>query len=157
MTNLSWQPEFELGITTLDNQYKSLFEVLEKLDEAITQRDTTSRLEKISALIKKICIRIYDYEHPLLNIGHDKAARQHILLYRAFLDRIDRLNIEIANGDKITAARKLMYEIKSWSNLHLDHIGAHLSDKLNAEKNKSPEKESTLKRFSGLFNIFDTK
>lgn len=153
MTNLSWQPDITLGITTLDTQYQSLYLLLAKLEEAIKHRNT-SQFEPLSTEIKRICSRIYNYERPLLNIEKENNTNNHILSYIIFLEKIERLNTEIDTGDKLTAARKLYFEVKSWLTAHLEKIDKQLSENLNLSELKAKNLGLSKKMLSGFIGFF---
>lgn len=111
------QFEFRSGITVLDKQYQKAFELFNQLSSAITFRDT-SHLELIAGKIYKQFHLIYDYEQPLLDNKNTLATEKNRSFAQLF-DRIDGLMAEMMDGDKLTAARKLHFEIKSWFKLHL--------------------------------------
>lgn len=152
MANLCCQHKIKLGIATLDSHYETLYEMLQKFDEAISRRDTT-KLELFSRQIKKLCMTIYNYERPLFITANHSTATEEIRKYRSFLDKIERLNIELDRGDELTAARKLLFEVKSWLNEHLDQLHECLS------KNKKQKESSnnSIKLISRLFKRLHQK
>lgn len=141
-----------VGISTLDKHYSFLFDLLDNLYEAISLRDST-RMTVISAQIKKTCLKIYEFERPLFNQSKNSTVGNEVIRYRAFLDSINRIDKEMNSGDKLTAARKIDFEVKNWLNDHLNSITDYLP-----EKKTMPELKTNwnfiFKLFSGLLNRF---
>ena len=141
-----------VGISPLDKQYSFLFDLLDNLYEAISLRDST-RMAIISAQIKKTCLKIYELELPLFNQSKNSAASKEVIRYQAFLDCINRIDKEMTNGDQLTAARKIDFEVRNWLNSHLNSITEYLPEKKTTSELKA-NWDFIFKPFSGLLNRF---
>jgi len=125
MNDFSWQADLQTGISVLDKQYKKAFKLTNQLDSAITFRDL-SQLESISQKIYIQFNKIYDYEQPLLQNNKNQVLQEQLQSYHQFLNKIDDLTAEIINGDKMTAATKLHFEVTYWLKEHLAMAQNHL-------------------------------
>ena len=125
MNDFSWQADLHTGISVLDKQYNKAFKLTNQLDSAITFHDI-SQLESISQKIYIQFNKIYHYEQPLLQNNKNQVVQEQLQSYNQFLNKIDDLRAEIINGDQMTAASKLHFEVKSWLKGHLAMAQNHL-------------------------------
>ena len=122
MDSFVWKKEFEIGITTIDEQHKELFGAANRFLEAFAKGNTTDT-EKLLLELKRYILNHFNYEEKYMKLYGYKEFHEHQTQHYQFTKDILDIEIKFRNNEKgITL--EILHFIKKWI---IDHIS--LSDR----------------------------
>ena len=110
---VSWKDEYSVGIGELDDQHKSLFNLLDKLSAAIGDKDKLSLSYIVTSLEVYVVFHFTSEEHLLAKYGYpglDKQEKEHT----EFKARVAKYKAEMSTGDKLKLAGEIRQYLHDW-------------------------------------------
>jgi hemerythrin len=115
---VSWKEEYSVGIGELDDQHKSLFDLLDKLSVAIEQEDKLSLGYIVTSLELYVVFHFTSEEHLLAKHGYaglEKQEKEHTV----FREKVAKYKAEMSSGDKIQLAGEIRKYLFDWLVNHI--------------------------------------
>lgn len=113
-----WSDEYSVGIAEIDEQHKTLFLMVDKLHEAITQKAG-------SAACRVILNELVDYTHvhfaleqTLMRIGKYPEYEEHCRLHKDLVVEVEALQQKIASG-RAAISFELLQFLRNWLTKHI--------------------------------------
>ena len=98
MNTFTWKKEFELGISTIDDQHRELFRAANEYVEQLTNGDSDS-CDKLLLELKKRILQHFNYEEQLMKLYDFKEYQshqaEHYQIVKEILDMEGRLKMVI--------------------------------------------------------------
>jgi len=133
MALIQWQPEYDLGIESIDNQHKQLVEIVNKFDEAMHKGKGSRIMNSIlDDLIKYTEIHFAD-EEKFMAAGEYSGLKKHRAQHRQLLQKVERFKFDFnQNGRRITA--EVQDFLRYWLTSHILHEDTAYAAELKAAK-----------------------
>ncbi|MFH1197156.1 MAG: bacteriohemerythrin [bacterium] len=121
MSKIVWRKEYEIGIELIDNQHKSLFELLVKVDVDSNENDRKRIVkEALFSLVDYTKTHFADEEAFMQRINYPKQL-EHQAQHRVLIDQIVEILKKIKAGN-YNINEKIMEILKNWIFKHImDH------------------------------------
>lgn len=110
---VSWKDEYSVGIDELDDQHKSLFELLDKLTAAIEEKDRLSLGYIITSLEVYAVFHFTSEEHLLAKYGYAGLGKQE-KEHSDFKGTVAKFKAAMSDGDKIKLAGEIHDYLHDW-------------------------------------------
>jgi hemerythrin len=117
-----WQAEFELGITSIDNQHKKLIEIGNRINELLEYQDDEDDYNQILEVLEEL--KSYtDYhfktEEELFLKYNYPEFHLHKKEHDNFIRYIDSIDVDSYEEDKTLFIRDLLQKIINWIFHHI--------------------------------------
>ena len=115
---LQWSEHFSVGIPEIDEQHKTLFDLVNMIHSAILEHKGT-------AVCAKVLDELIDYtrihfglEQSLMHIGKYPGYEAHCALHRELVEEVEALQNKIHSG-KTAISFELLHFLRSWLTKHI--------------------------------------
>ncbi|MFY9152399.1 MAG: bacteriohemerythrin [Prolixibacteraceae bacterium] len=115
-----WEEKFSVGIQSLDQQHRQLFELINKLLEAMKQGQAPAITLHIILELEKYAMIHFQKEEFFFQRFNYSGAAEHIHEHQLFTKKIKLLKEDLKSG-KIVISFELLNFLKNW-------IGHHIQD-----------------------------
>ena len=114
---IAWNSDFSLGVTEIDDQHKSLFDIINRLWLAIAMRADRDRMMSIASELERYTITHFAVEEAFMRvIGHQDLAA-HKRAHAAFVKRLGIERRSLAAGKPFTL--DMLHFLKEWLTSHI--------------------------------------
>jgi len=117
-TRLQWSEHFSVGIPEIDEQHKTLFDLVNMIHSAILEHKGT-------AVCAKVLDELIDYtrihfglEQSLMHIGKYPEYEAHCALHRELVEEVEALQNKIHSG-KTAISFELLHFLRTWLTRHI--------------------------------------
>ena len=98
---LMWRSAYECGDKVIDDQHRELFELANKLIDALMEGNPRSEVEtQLDNFVAHI-IEHFDTEEVLMNQSEHPITMSHLDVHHKLLDRATELNAKYHHGDRV--------------------------------------------------------
>ncbi len=136
MAVIAWKSIYETGIVALDNEHRGLIEEINRLYEAVRDKQGEAVLADILAMLEKYTVDHFQHEEKLMAEYHYSGLAEHQKIHQELIDEIQAFKMKSTSGTE-ELARELLTFLRAWV---LEHI-------LKVDKNYGAFLESRGGRF----------
>jgi hemerythrin len=137
-----WSDEYSVGIEEIDEQHKTLFLLINRLDQAILDRKGSTVCGGIlDALVDYTHIH-FSQEQTLMRVGCYPDYDAHCELHKDLVDEVEALRQKIATG-KATISFELMHFLRNWLTKHI--LGEDMKYGVYFRENKQEQQQNVRK------------
>ncbi|WP_432402058.1 bacteriohemerythrin [Wukongibacter sp. M2B1] len=119
-----WKEEYSVGIKTIDDQHKKLFEIGEKINTILGSYSGQDSYDEIVDLIEELkdyTIYHFDYEEGLLVKYQYPEIDEQIEQHKKFINYLEELDLESIDEDQEKAMKQLIMFIAKWIFKHISN------------------------------------
>lgn len=121
MAYLSWTPDFDVQVKTMNDQHKVLINIMEELYQLNEKKSgkfvLKSKLNELGLYTRK---HFNDEEAYMESIGYEDLSR-HKIIHEQLLSELDRYTEEFNNQYEILS-ESFFFFLKHWLTTHIRHI-----------------------------------
>ena len=118
MPRLEWMPALGVGNSQLDDEHKTLFALINRLDETRErQADPRALREVADELVRYIHVH-FSHEESLFGSKGYPGAEGHIEEHRGFVARVAQFHAQIIDGDPAVGGEMAEY-LRTWLSRHI--------------------------------------
>jgi hemerythrin len=115
---LQWSEEFSVGIPDIDEQHRTLFDLVNMMHVAILDhKGTAACAEVLDELVDYTRIH-FGLEQCLMHIGKYPEYEAHCALHRELVDEVVALQAKIHSG-KAAISFELLHFLRTWLTKHI--------------------------------------
>jgi hemerythrin len=114
----SWSDECSVGIKEIDDQHKKLFDLVNKLHQAIRNRAGTKACVFILDELVDYTVTHFALEETMMRIGAYPDYEAHRGQHNALVDQVQALQQKIASG-QAAIGFELMHFLRNWLTRHI--------------------------------------
>jgi len=115
---LQWSEHFSVGIPEIDEQHKTLFNLVNMIHTAILEHKGTAVCAKVlDELIEYTRIH-FGLEQSLMHIGKYPEYEAHCALHRELVEEVEALQNKIHSG-KAAISFELLHFLRTWLTKHI--------------------------------------
>jgi hemerythrin len=118
MAVISWKSVYETGIVALDNEHRGLVEEINRLYEAVRDKQGETVLADILAMLEKYTVEHFQHEEKLMAEYHFSGLAEHQKIHQQLIAEIQEFK-KRANPVTEELARELLTFLREWL---LNHI-----------------------------------
>ncbi|MDP2794935.1 MAG: bacteriohemerythrin [Sulfurisoma sp.] len=144
-TLVAWQDDFGLGLTEIDDQHKSLFDLINRLWAAVVGRADTAEMMAILAELEHYTLSHFAAEETFMRVIDYPGFAEHKKAHEAFVGRLGEEKKSILAGKHFSL--EMLRFLKDWL---INHI--MVMDRAYAEVHAASKQPKSM--FSRLFQRF---
>lgn len=118
MAVISWKAIYETGIVALDKEHQGLVSQINKLYEAIRDKQEDEVLEETLAMLESYTVDHFQHEEKLMAEYQYPGLEEHQKVHQELIDTVQDLKQRATSG-KTELARELLKFLRVWV---LEHI-----------------------------------
>jgi len=115
-----WSPEYNVSVSTIDNQHQRLFVMLRQLDDSIAHGQATFNVEPLWRSLREYAAYHFRYEEQLMEQSRYPEVRSHCEWHRRLMEQLEELQRDYKSAN-LGVGSQLGDVIGHWL---LDHISA---------------------------------
>lgn len=120
---IQWEKQYELGITTIDEQHKELIKITGRLSDLLTNAiegdDIYDEMVTIIEDITDYTVYHFQFEEDLFNRFDYKLKDAHIAEHNKLIEEIRSLDLRAVDEDQITYGKKILKFLITWVFKHI--------------------------------------
>lgn len=113
-----WDEKYSVGIQSIDTQHKEIFEILEKLVEAMKKGHGSDVTTQIILNLERYAVNHFQKEEFFFKRFNFYGSAEHISEHQDFKNKIISLKSDLKSG-KITLTFDLLNFLKEWIDHHI--------------------------------------
>ncbi len=118
MAVIGWKSIYETGIVALDNEHRSLIQEINRLYEAVRDKQGEAILVDILTMLEKYTVDHFQHEEKLMEEYHYPRLVEHQKIHQELIDEIQEFKKKNTSGAE-DLARELLAFLRVWV---LEHI-----------------------------------
>lgn len=118
MAVIGWKSIYETGIVALDNEHRSLIQEINRLYEAVRDKQGEAVLVDILTMLEKYTVDHFQHEEKLMKEYHYPDLVGHQKIHQELIDEIQEFKKKNTSGAE-NLARELLTFLRVWV---LEHI-----------------------------------
>lgn len=123
--NITWSPEFVMGIDIIDEQHQRIFDYLHQIDQAIAIR-SAEKVEEVAKSLIDYAISHNTFEESLMEKAGYPMLEAHHQVHEAFKARALGYEKRFTSGeDPLRLARDIRTDISLWLTNHIKRDDKH--------------------------------
>ena len=95
MSAIAWSEDYSVGIPALDDQHRQLFEILNKLDEAIEKNRGQRELTRVLREMVGYTQEHFAFEEKLMAAADFPGLKAHQARHRRIIQKVERFDYEL--------------------------------------------------------------
>ncbi len=99
MPIIAWDGSIAIGHAVIDEQHKTLVDIINKLHTAITDGSEKKDLQRIFMDLYRYSLYHFQEEDAIMNKSCYKLRREHQHEHESFVNELDALAAKVKNGD----------------------------------------------------------
>lgn len=116
---LTWTSDMSLGIASIDAQHKVLFDLINKLQDAMSKGESRAVLGEIFEGLITYTEQHFGYEKSLFEqLGYENAA-EHLAKHDAFVEKMVNLQTQFQNNTNFMIGVDVMKFLTDWLVNHI--------------------------------------
>jgi len=120
---IQWDNQYELGITSIDNQHKELVNIIGNLSDlltsAISGEDIYDPMIEIITSLTNYTIYHFKYEEDLFDAYGYESAAVHKKEHQNLIQEIENLDFESIDEDQVIYGKKILRFLLTWVFKHI--------------------------------------
>ncbi|WP_432665862.1 bacteriohemerythrin [Wukongibacter baidiensis] len=127
----NWKEEYSVGIKTIDDQHKKLFEIGERINivlESYNGQDSYDEIVELIEELKDYTIYHFDSEESLLAKYQYPELDEQIKEHKTFVDYLEGLDFDNIDEDQENAMKELIMFIAKWIFKHISNSDFRYSE-----------------------------
>lgn len=117
-TRVQWSEHFSVGIPEIDEQHKTLFDLIDMIHTAILDRKGTAACVKVLDELVDYTRIHFGLEQSLMHIGQYPEYEAHCALHRELVDEVEALQNKIHSG-QAAVSFELLHFLRNWLTKHI--------------------------------------
>lgn len=148
---LPWSDAYNTGIQEIDEQHKTLVDLLNQLNSAIHQRKGSQACREILDHLAEYTRTHFLLEESLMRVSHYAGFEQHKQQHEDLIEQVKALQGKLDQG-QASISFELLHFLKVWLTTHIQEsdkrFGAYfaMSSDLNSYSQWSQEVKSTMEK-----------
>lgn len=122
-----WEEKFSVGIQSIDQQHHQIFELINKLLEALKQGKASTVTNQIILELEKYAVIHFQKEEFFFQRFNYAEAAEHIQEHKLFVTKIQALKADISSGKTVISFELLSF-LKNWIEHHILTIDQKYSE-----------------------------
>lgn len=118
MAVIGWKSIYETGIVALDNEHRGLIQEINRLYEAVRDKQGEAVLVDILTMLEKYTVDHFQHEEKLMKEYHYPDLVEHQKIHQELIDEIQEFKKKNTSGTE-DLARELLTFLRVWV---LEHI-----------------------------------
>src|SRR5574344_1370174 len=143
---VTWKSTYALGMSEIDEQHRTLFEIMNKMWQAIVHNEKQSTMVEILQALELYTVQHFTEEEIFMQSFNYPNFDKHILLHRHFIQKIADEKERVSKGEK--PSLDLLHFLRDWLLNHILVQDKHYADYFEQQKSS---KKSLLGRFFKQF------
>ncbi len=124
-TMVEWSDSLATGILWQDFQHAGLIARINRLHQAITNRQSRSELRSMTAFLESYIENHFSMEERYMEVLHDPDMGEHARAHQQFRENLSQLRACKDTGSQLTAS-SLCYDLHEWITHHIRTIDKRL-------------------------------
>jgi len=117
-TLITWNDSYRLGINSIDDQHKVLFDLINQLYRAYGTDKSRDNIKKVLTELINYTVYHFGNEEKLFEkIGYQNTPK-HVAQHQKFVDKVLAFQTEFDNGD-ISVALDIVHFLQDWLVMHI--------------------------------------
>jgi hemerythrin len=113
-----WTEEYSVGISEIDDQHKTLFELIDRIHTGILEhKGTAACVQVLDELIDYTRIH-FGLEQSLMHMGHYPEYEAHCALHRDLVAEVESMQSKIHSGSAAISF-ELLHFLRNWLSKHI--------------------------------------
>ena len=146
---VTWKDTYALGMVEIDEQHRTLFEIMDKMWHAIVRNEEVSAMVEILHSLELYAVQHFTEEELFMASFHYPHFDKHILLHQHFIQKITDEKERVAKGGK--PSLDLLHFLRDWLLNHILIQDKHYADYFEEQQQQKNNKPSLLKNFFKRF------
>ena len=118
MTAIPWSQDYSVGVAAIDDQHRQLFEILNRLDEAIEKRRGQRELTEVLREMVGYTQEHFAFEEKLMAEAGFAGLEAHQARHRRIIQKVERFDYELnVEGHRIS--RDVRDFLQGWLTSHI--------------------------------------
>jgi len=113
-----WDDKYSVGIQSIDNQHKEIFEALNRLLEAMKMGQGSDVTDQIILELERYAVNHFQKEEFFFQRFNFQGSTEHITEHQNFIKKVAFLKSELKSG-KLTLSFELLNFLKEWIDHHI--------------------------------------
>lgn len=147
-TLVTWNDGYALGMAEIDEQHRTLFEIMNKMWRAIVHNEKQSTMVEILHSLELYTVQHFTEEEIFMRSFDYPDFDKHILLHQHFIRKIADEKARVAKGEK--PSLDLLHFLRDWLMNHILAQDKHYADYFKQQQQHA-SKPSLLGRFFKKF------
>lgn len=118
MAVIDWKEVYETGIVVLDNEHRGLVGEINRLYEAVRDKQGEKLLGDILSMLENYTVDHFQHEEKLMEQYHFPGLEEHRKIHRDLVDAVQEIKQRAASSTE-DLARELLRFLRIWL---LEHI-----------------------------------
>lgn len=118
MAHFIWDQKFSVGVKTLDNQHKHLFEILNRLYAALENKESIENISDIFDQVLEYTLAHFGIEEQYMLHAKYPGYNEHKALHEKLKTKATQIAASIRKGD-LAAAEQASQFMKTWWEDHI--------------------------------------
>lgn len=114
---VGWNPSYSLGLAEIDDQHKSLLELINKIWQAIVSRSETAVVLALVEELERYTLAHFAAEETFMRVTHYPAFEEHKLAHQKFVERVAAEKKRAIESGSLSI--DLLHFLRDWL---VDHI-----------------------------------
>lgn len=124
---VNWNPAYETGIAEVDNAHKNLFEVIDKLTNAMKSGNGKQEVLQTVNFLEKYAVKHFSHEEECMRKYQCPAAQANIKAHGEFKKYVSDLKQKLEQSEVGSVmVLEIHGELASWLRNHITKIDIHL-------------------------------
>jgi methyl-accepting chemotaxis protein len=115
---VGWNDSFKIGIDSIDNQHKVLFDLINKLYTTYGKSKSKSQLKQVLEDLLDYTIYHFGNEEEIFHMIRYEGTEKHLVQHKKFIDKIKAFREEFNAGD-ISVALDVVHFLQDWLVTHI--------------------------------------
>ena len=128
MNLIEWNEKFSVRNTGLDKEHKKLFSLINKLNDAVSEKKDRSLCNEILFSLLEYTEYHFSNEEGLLKEYGYSQLDQHVKAHNVLIGRVKKLREQSAKGEPLTG--EMLRFLEEWICQHILVVDRHYSEEL---------------------------
>ena len=120
---IKWDAQYELGISTIDEQHKELIKITGRLSDLLTNAiegdDIYDEMVTIIEAVTDYTVYHFQFEEELFNKFDYEYKDSHIAEHNKLIDEIRSLDLRAVDEDQVVYGKKILKFLITWVFKHI--------------------------------------
>ena len=133
MSMIEWSDIYSVGIPSIDEQHKQLIALINKLNQAMAEGESTSVVADILKGLTEYTRFHFSFEEELLNQYDYPLTKDHQQEHARLIDRVEQFNFDFTQDPGGSISLELMHFLTNWLVSHIQGSDRDYSEFLIAK------------------------
>ncbi|GHT85313.1 hemerythrin [Betaproteobacteria bacterium] len=113
-----WSDDYSVGIPEIDEQHKTLFELVNKIHDAISAHQGSAASREVMDQLVEYTRVHFALEQNLMHTGNFPGYKEHCVLHTNLIDEVVSMQEKINSG-KVAISFELLHFLRNWLSKHI--------------------------------------